>query len=71
MWYKAIWKGHPVRLELTRIGLVVELANHYTQLVSLPKISLSYYIPIARRKNSSIYTFPKDISAMGISRVIL
>ena len=21
---------HPVRLELTRIGLVVELANHYT-----------------------------------------
>ena len=30
MWHKAIWKGHPMRLELTRIGLLVELANHYT-----------------------------------------
>ena len=30
MWHKAIWKGHPVRLELTRVGLLVELANHYT-----------------------------------------
>ena len=30
MWHKAIWKGHPVRLELTRVGLLVQLANHYT-----------------------------------------
>ena len=30
MWHKAIWKGHPMRLELTRVGLLVELANHYT-----------------------------------------
>ena len=30
MWHKAIWNGHPMRLELTRIGLLVELANHYT-----------------------------------------
>ena len=30
MWHKAIWKGHPMRLELTRIGLLGELANHYT-----------------------------------------
>ena len=30
MWYRAIWKGHPMRLELTRVGLPVELANHYT-----------------------------------------
>ena len=30
MWHKAIWKGHPMRLELTRIGLLAELANHYT-----------------------------------------
>ena len=22
--------GHPMRLELTRVGLLVELANHYT-----------------------------------------
>ena len=31
MWHKAIWKGHPMRLELTRVGLLVELANHYTK----------------------------------------
>ena len=30
MWHKAIWKWHPMRLELTRVGLLVELANHYT-----------------------------------------
>ena len=30
MWRKAIWKGHPMRLELTRVGLLVKLANHYT-----------------------------------------
>ena len=30
MWHKAIWKGHPMRLELIRVGLLVELANHYT-----------------------------------------
>ena len=30
MWHKAIWKGHPMRLELTRVGLQVKLANHYT-----------------------------------------
>ena len=30
MWHKAIWKGHPMRLELTLVGLLVELANHYT-----------------------------------------
>ena len=30
MWHKAIWKGHRMRLELTRVGLLVELANYYT-----------------------------------------
>ena len=30
MWHKAMWKGLPMRLELTRVGLQVELANHYT-----------------------------------------
>ena len=30
MWHKAIWKGHPMRLELTHVGLLAELANHYT-----------------------------------------
>ena len=35
MWHKAIWKGHPMRLELTRVGLLAELANHYTTRGSL------------------------------------
>ena len=30
MWHKAIWKRHPMRLELTRVVLLAELANHYT-----------------------------------------
>ena len=30
MWHKALWKGHPMRRELTRVGLLAELANHYT-----------------------------------------
>ena len=30
LWHKALWKGHPMRLELTRVGLLVQLANHYT-----------------------------------------
>ena len=27
---RAIWQGHPMSLELTRVGLLVELVNHYT-----------------------------------------
>ena len=30
MWHKAIRMGHPMRLELTRVGLLVKLANRYT-----------------------------------------
>ena len=30
MWHKAEWMGHPMRLELTRVGLLVKAANHYT-----------------------------------------
>ena len=30
MWHKAIWKGHLMRLELTSVGLLVELTNHNT-----------------------------------------
>ena len=30
MWHKPVWIGHPMRLELTREGLLVYLANHYT-----------------------------------------
>ena len=30
MWHKVEWKERPIRLELTRVGLLVSLANHYT-----------------------------------------
>ena len=30
MWHKAERTGHLMRLELTRVGLLVKLANHYT-----------------------------------------
>ena len=30
MWHKAERMGRPMRLELTRVGLLVELANRYT-----------------------------------------
>ena len=30
MWYQAVWMGHPIRLELTREGLLILIANHYT-----------------------------------------
>ena len=36
MWHKAIWKEHPMRLELTRVGLLVELANHYNTRGAFP-----------------------------------
>ena len=30
MWHKADEMGRPMRLELTRVGLLVHLANRYT-----------------------------------------
>ena len=30
MWHKVEWMGYPMRLELTHVGLLVKLANHYT-----------------------------------------
>ena len=30
MWHKVEWMGPPMRLELTRVGLLVKLANRYT-----------------------------------------
>ena len=29
MWHKAEWMEHPMRLELTSVGLLVKVANHY------------------------------------------
>ena len=35
MWHKAIWKGHPMRVKLTHVGLLDELANHCTCSVAI------------------------------------
>ena len=37
MWHKAEWMGYPMRLEITREGLLVKLANHYTTLPVVPR----------------------------------
>ena len=52
MWHKAIWKGHPMRLELTRVGLLVELANHYTTRGAYlwPLVSCRHRTSIIRQK---------------------
>ena len=59
MWHKAIWKGHPVRLELTRVGLLVQLANHYTTRGAIvegdPKSPFS--IATKRRCRGGCYSF--------------
>ena len=40
MWHKAEWMGHLMRLELTRVGLLVKLANHYTTKDALKALEL-------------------------------
>ena len=44
MWHKAEWIGHPMRIELTRVGLLVKLANRYTTKGAQP--SEIYPIPL-------------------------
>ena len=45
MWHKAEWMGRPMRLELTRVGLLVQLANRYTTRGALP-LGKGTYIPM-------------------------
>ena len=60
MWNKAIWKGHPMRLELTRVGLLVELANYYTTRGAFLTDHLSWtsfinsWVSIWKSRNSEI-----------------
>ena len=42
MWHKAKWMGHPLRLKLTRIGLLVKLANRYTTKGAQTCLGISY-----------------------------
>ena len=39
MWHKAIWIGHPMRIELTRKGLLVLFANYCTTRGAYPNHS--------------------------------
>ena len=58
MWHKAIWKGHPMRLELTRVGLLVELANHYTTRGTLDKLE-NAWVEVKHQQNSLNIRFNK------------
>ena len=43
MWHKAEWMGRPMRLELTRVGLLVQLANRYTTRGTQAGVNLVIY----------------------------
>ena len=43
MWHKAEWIGHPMRIELTRVGLLVKLANRYTTRGALRRRGIVIY----------------------------
>ena len=47
MWHKDEWMGHPMRLELTRVDLLVKVANHYTTKHALIYIYIYIYHHIA------------------------
>ena len=38
MQHKTEWMGHPMRLKLIRVGLLVKLANHYTPKVPFDRV---------------------------------
>ena len=48
MWLKAEWMGHPMRLELTRVALLVKLANHYTTKGDLSWERITCFISFAK-----------------------
>ena len=44
MWHKAEWMGRPMRLKLTCVGLLVQLANRYTTRGALCRyLSISFH----------------------------
>ena len=47
MWHKAEWMGHPMRLELTLIGLLPKLAEHNGLVISSQALTLSSEIFLA------------------------
>ena len=70
---KAIWKGHSMRLELTRVGLLVDLANHYTTRGSRKKKHVfvwtcqcffSWKFPVSQATSYSniCYSFPFSLA---------
>ena len=54
MWHKAEWMGRPMKLELTRIGLLVQLANHYT---TRGAQRYSWYILLSQLTGQFLYVY--------------
>ena len=61
MWDKVEWMGHPLRLELTLKGLLVELANHYT--------TRGRYSMILRYQSFHLFIIP--VKTLDFFRVVL
>ena len=57
MWYKAILMGHPMRLKLTREGLLVKLANHYNIRGDQENLTLIRSLPRNFKKIPVIYKY--------------
>ena len=47
MWHKAEWMGRPMRLELTRVSLLVKLANRYTTRGALDPSNITQMLYVA------------------------
>ena len=71
MWHKAVWMGHAMRLKVTRKGLPVKLAKHYTTrgvwlIARYIHTHINIYIEIVteiqRLSRANKYTFDKPIS---------
>ena len=60
MWQVAAWMGHSVRYELTREGLLVYFANHYTSNKAI-EFELSYYdVRVENINHYTSGTLPRD-----------
>ena len=68
MWHKAIWKGHQMKLELTHVGLLVELANNYITKGALKDVVIFWIEKVASER---YYVFtPHHATQAGVPSII-
>ena len=64
MWHKTEWKGCQMRLKLTRVGLLVYLANRYTTRGAHESV----HITQQQRLIKHLYSFKQITSSSGTHR---